>query len=341
MSKEDDDIVVSGDLALPLTEKQGFAPEEMVRCGECLRANPPTRTQCLYCGKALPVTDAGPARPKPQLRPLETWEKGYNCILIKAPDEKPNDQAVAEAANLLHLGVAELNRIIQSQGPLPLARAATQGEAGLIQQNVGRLGLDTVIVSDEELAIESSPPRRLRTLELLDDDLVLFPTIGAGKKIAWSEISLVLTGRLVAKQVETKERKRRGTERQILDARETANDEAVLDIYTHSRDGGWRILANSFDFSCLKDRKTLLARENFSVLTTLIRERIPNAEFNSSFQELRRSLELVWPSEQQTTSLGWRRERAGTYSTGGMEITSNESQFARFSRLCHFLKVTK
>lgn len=340
MSKDNENIVVSADLSLPQSEPQGFAPAQMVRCEECLRANPPTRVDCLYCAKALPLSEAGATRVRPSLRALEKWEQGYNCILVRSPDEGSSEQSIAEAASLLRLGVADLNRIIQWRRPLPLARAATQEEAELIQQGVGRLGLETMIVSDEALALEAAPPRRLRTVKLLESNLVVLAPSGEGKTIAWSEIRLVLTGRLFARQVETKERKRRGAEKQILDARETSNDEAVLDFYTQSRDGGWRILANNFDFSCLEERKTLLASDNFAILTTLIHERTPHAEHDNSYHGLRRSLELVWPSEQQTSSLGWRRDRAGKYSTGEVAITSNESQFTRFSRLCHFLKVT-
>lgn len=340
LPKDDENIAVSVDLSLPQTELQGFAADQMLRCEECLRANPPTRVACLYCGKALPASEGHEAQAKPSLRQLEKWEQGYNCILIKSPAESLNDQTTAQAASLLRLGVADLNRIIQAPRPLPLARAATPDEAGLIQQSLSRLGLETMIVSDQTLALEASPPRRLRTIELLENDLVVHPTFGEGNRIPWGEIKLVIGGRLFAKQVETKERKRRGAEKQILDARETTSDEAVLDIYTQSQDGGWRIMANNFDFSCLGERKTLLAAENFTTLVMLIKEHAPGAEHDLSYHNLRRSLELVWPSEQQTSSLGWRRDRAGKYSTGEVAITSNESQFTRYSRLCHFLKVT-
>ena len=340
MPKDNENIAVSADLSLPQTEFQGFTADQMVRCEECLRANPPTRVACLYCGKALPASEGNEAQAKPSLRQLEKWEQGYNCILIKAPTESLNDQTTTQAASLLRLGVADLTRIMQAPKPLPLARAASPEEAGLILESLSRLGLETMIVSDQTLALETSPPRRLRTIELQENDLVVHPTLGEGNSIPWGEIKLVTGGRLFAKQVETKERKRRGAEKQILEARETTTDEAVLDIYTQGQDGGWRIMANNFDFSCLGERKTLLASENFTTLVMLIREHTPDAEHDLAYHKLRRSLELVWPSEQQTSSLGWRRDRAGKYSTGEMTITSNKSQFTRYSRLCHFLKVT-
>ena len=345
MPKDNENISLFADLPVPPAEPQGFAPEQMVRCDECLRANPPTRVECLYCGKALPLSEANPSQPKPLLRPLERWEQGYSNILSKFPAEGLSDQSIEQAAAFLRLAVADLNRITLARKPLPLARTGTPEEALLIERGLGALGLETIIVSDQALALEASPPRRLRTIELLEEDLVAYPNSGAGSveghRIPWSEITLVVTGRLFAKQVETQERKRRGSEKQIIDARETSSDEAIADFYTQKQDGGSRIMANNFDFSCLGDRKTLLARENFATLINLIREHASGAEHDDSYNTLRRSLELAWPSEQQTSALGWRRDRAGKYSTAEVAMTSNESQFTRYSRLCHFLKATQ
>ncbi len=338
MPKDNENIPFFADLPLAPAEPQRFAPGQMVRCEECLRANPPNRVDCLYCGKGLPASGANSAQPKPSLRPLEKWEQGYNNILIKYPAEELSNQAIEQAAGLLRLGVADLNRILLARKPLPLARAATPEEALLIEGSLGALGFETMTVSDQALSLEASPPRRLRTIELLENELIVHPTVGDEVRIPWNEVRLVVTGRLFAKQVETKERKRRGSEKQIVDSRETSTDEAIVDFYVQAQDGGWRIMANNFDFSCLGDRKTLLASENFATLIKLIRDYASSAEYDDSYNTLRRNLELVWPSEQQTSSLGWRRDRAGKYSTAERAMTSNESQFTRYSRLCHFLK---
>lgn len=337
LPKDYENIPLFIDLPSSQPEAERFPPDQMVRCDECLRANPPTRIACLYCGKDLP---ANPATAKPSLRPLEKGEQGFNSIMIRSPEDGLSQPSLEQAAAVLRLGVADLTRIVLSQKPLPLARAASREEAVLIEQSLSALGLETVIVPDDSLALEALPARRLRTLELLDEGFIAQPTSGEGKQIAWTEINLLVVGRLFAKQVEVRERKRRGVEKQIVDARETTSDEAVLDLYTHERDGGWRIMANNFDFSCLGAGKTLLSGENFAILSGLIRARATGAEYNDAYNNLRRNLELVWPSEQQTSALGWRRERTGKYSTGEVAMTSNESQFTRFSRLCHFLKVT-
>jgi hypothetical protein len=242
-----------------------------------------------------------------------------------------------QAAGCLGLEVDNLRQIFLARKPLPLARKATQEEAVLIERSLGGLGLDTMMVSDQALGLETSPPRRLRTLALSDNELIAYQSSGSPVAVPCSTITLVITARLFARQVAFKERKRG---KEIVDASETSSDEAVLDIYTKKQDGGWRVLANSFDFSCLGDRKALLAGENFLTLTNLIRDRAPHAEHDHSYNSLRRVLELVWPSEQQTASLGLHRDRKGKYSTSEIAVTSNEPQFTRYSRLCQFLKAT-
>jgi hypothetical protein len=223
---------------------------------------------------------------------------------------------------------------------LPLARPATLDEALLIERKLRDIGLETVIVSDADLALERAPPQRVRALEFLETEVIAYHLASAGTtRISWSEVTLVVMARLFLRQVEIRERKSRRAENEILDATEVTTDEAVVDLYTEKQDGGWRIAANSFDFSCLASRKTLLAVENFSTLLRVIRERVPQAEFDDSYLPMRHALEPVWPSDRQTEARGWRRDRPGKYSTGEVIVSNNESQFTRYSRLCHYLKL--
>ena len=101
-----------------------FAPDQMVRCDECLRANPPTRVNCLYCGAVLPHDETTVALKKPALRPLEKWEQGYNNILLP-PVANLTAADLVEASDLLRLRAEDLGRILASATSLPLARAAT------------------------------------------------------------------------------------------------------------------------------------------------------------------------------------------------------------------------
>jgi hypothetical protein len=70
LPKDSENISFFDELPQP-TEPLGFSHQQMVRCDDCLRANPPTRVTCLYCGYALPQTEASVALAKPTLRPLE------------------------------------------------------------------------------------------------------------------------------------------------------------------------------------------------------------------------------------------------------------------------------
>ena len=125
----------------------------------------------------------------------------------------------------------------------------------------------------------------------------------------------------------------RRAENEILDTSQFFKDEAIFDLYSSSHEQTWRIGANSFDFSCLQEQKSLVAGENLKRLRELIASKTDSLGLDDSYNDLRAVLELVWPPDQETQSLGWRRERPGKYSLGAATINSNETQFTRYSRL--------
>ena len=104
------------------SEPQGFAPDQMIRCDECLRANPPTRINCLYCSVPLPHTETSARLRRPVLRPLEKHELGYNTIVLSG-SETLADETIAEAATLLKLKPDELGRILAEGAAMPLVKA--------------------------------------------------------------------------------------------------------------------------------------------------------------------------------------------------------------------------
>ena len=340
MAKDNESLPVFDDGPLQPTEPQGFSFEQMVRCDNCLRANPPTRVNCIYCGTALAVTETTAALQKPVLRRLEQWEQGYNNILVPTEGLALNEELLRKVGELLRLGAENVNKIFTWKKSLPLARAASEDEARLIERKLRDFGIETIIVSDSALGADPLLPRRARTLELADSELVVFDLAGAAaSRIAWRDLVLLAAARLFVRQFETRERKSNRAENEILDASETSTDESVVDLYSSEQDGGWRVAANNFDFSCLGSRKTLLARENFATLLDVLREHAPQVEFDDSYDTVRQTLEPVWPSEQQTEARGWRRHRPGKYSTGDVTTITNESQFTRYSRLCYYLKI--
>jgi len=335
-SKDPNDLLFAFDSSVSPSELHPFAPGEMVRCEECLRANSPTRVACLYCGAALPATSVKTAAVQAAARTPDQGEPAFNLILTSG--STISDDSIEKAAAILRLNANELTRIVQAEVALPVARAASHEDAEEIKRALLEFGWQTQIVSDESLAIESSPQRRLRTVEIHPDHLVVYPTTGEEKHFAWTDLNLLISARIFTTQVEVKERKRRGGSNSLLDSSETTADEAVLDLYTQNDAAGWRILANNFDFSFLSKAKSLVAGENFNFLLRSLREHAPAAEFDDTYVGVRRSLELVWPSPQQKSSRGWRRERAGKYSTNELAVTTNESQFTRYSRLRRLLK---
>jgi hypothetical protein len=318
---------------------RSFSPSEMLTCVTCLRANAPTRTSCLYCGGALPVSMASANSQRPTLRPLEKWERGYNTILAPHQAGRINEESLREIAGLLRLDASDLKRILETDEWLPLSRAATFDEASLIERNLARLGLRALTVSDEDLREEALTPKRIRAAELIQETLVLHPTGGGeAHSLSWSEVLLLVAGRLMVRKVASAERQGRrkgGSEHELANASETYADEAVLDIY--SANGGWRIAANHFDFSCVGQQKSLIAAENFLTLVSIMRARASLATYDDSFTRVRRELARVWKPEQNVEARGLKRERPGKYSTETLTTSDNEAQFTRYALLRHYL----
>jgi hypothetical protein len=322
------------------SEPRGFAPEQMVRCEACLRANPPTRTSCLYCAAQLPTNEANAPLQKPTLRRLEKWEQGFNVILMPGGAAHPTDEALQATAQLLRLTFNDLKRIIAAQEPLPIALASTPEEAALIERKLSESGMKAFVVADYELDGAEAAAKRVRALELTESALVLSQSGGGeSSRVAWAEIKLMVTGRLFVREIEVEERKGRGSENEILDAREISADESMLDIYTAQDQGCRRIAADSFDFSCLGPEKKLIAAQNFSTLVETLRARATEAVYDDSYNGVRHGLKAVWPLEQQTESRGWRRRRPGQVSTEAITRIDNESQFTRYSRLRRYLQL--
>lgn len=335
------------------TAARPFAPEQLVACESCLRANAPTRMSCLYCGATLPQTAESEKLRRPSLKKLEEWEQGFNVILLPRGERAPAPESVDEAASLLRLDASRLAEIVDARRALPLARASSAEEAELIVRRLGALGLSAEVFADEELARQ---PSRVRALTLEEDALVCWPGLGAGpRRIAWAEVLLLVRGRIVTKRVEIEERGKKVKGRgEIVETREIAGDEAVLDIYaapqsetyspseqseTSSQSGPqseedcFRVMADNFDYSCLGEHKRLLARDNFVTLVETLRALARSAVFDDEYTSTRALLSAAWPPAERTASLGLRRERPGRLNTEAAILVTNEAQFTRYSRL--------
>lgn len=313
------------------SEPQGFTPDQMITCDECLRANPPTRINCLYCSVPLPITESSVRLRKPILRRPEKHQLGYNTIYL--PSKAISVDAIREAAGLLKLKEPDLARILGEGIPLPLARTASREEAELIVDRLQGLGFGIVTLVDEGVV------RRVKSMAFDESQLMI--NVGHPKDevaVPWSNIVLLVPARLIEKRVEVKEVKSRRAENEILNTSEFFSDQPVIDIYLSTSSETWRVSASGFDFSCLGSDKALVANENLIRLQRRLVAKATNARLDDSYNRLRPLLDLVWGPEQETKSSGWRRERPGKLSLGMATINSNESQFTRYSRLLYYVR---
>jgi len=302
----------------------------MITCDECLRANPPTRINCLYCTVPLPITEESARLRRPILRRPERHQLGYNTIYL--PGKQPSAaDTINDAAALLKLKEPELERILAAAVPLPLACTASRDEAELIEKRLHSLGFQVVTLVDEGAV------KRVKSMAFDESQLVLNADHPQDElAVAWSNILLLVPARLIEKRVEVKEVKTRRAENEILDTSEFFSDQPVIDIYLSTRSETWRVSASGFDFSCLGPDKALITNENMTRLQRRLVEQATSARCDDSYNRLRPVLDLVWGPEQETKSSGWRRERPGKLSLGMATINSNESQFTRYSRLLYY-----
>ena len=313
------------------SEPVGFTPDQMIRCEECLRANPPTRINCLYCNVQLPVTESSARLRKPVLRRPEKHQLGYNTIVLPG-SEMLAPEVIGEAASLLKLKDADLERILAERVPLPLARTASREESELIFDRLQSLGLRVLTLVDEGAV------RRVKSLAFEESRLVINPNHPKDEMaVPWSNVLLYVTARLIEQRVEVHEVKSRRAENEITNTSEFFTDEPVIDIYFSTDSETWRVGAAGFDFSCLGSEKALIANENIVRLQRRLIAHATGARFDDSYNSLRPVLDLVWGLEQETKSRGWRRERPGKLSLGMATINSNEPQFTRYSRLRHYV----
>jgi len=268
---------------------------------------------------------------KPILRPPDKHELGYNTIVF-AVNEAAKPDTIAAGASFLKLKQEDFERLLAERVPLPIARTASREEAQFVSDRLAELGFEVLTLADEGTVV------RVRSLSLADAGLVINPGQATNEiDVLWSNIVLIVSGRLIEKRVEVKEVKTRHPENEILDTSELFSDEAVIDLYASTNCETWRIGANGFDFSCLGSEKSLLANENFTKLRHLLTTRASTARVDDSYNRRRSLLDLVWGAEQETKSSGWRRERPGKLSIGMATIHSNENQFTRYSRLLYYL----
>lgn len=317
--------------SMPLTSAPvGYSPEEMSQCGNCGKWNPPDRFRCLYCGGELTVADSGRHPERLKFRRPETWEAGFNVILL--PAQAVGDASIAKAAVLLGSEPKVLDRMVKIGEPLPAARVEGRREAETLEARLREYGFVTRVVADEDLSGDD-PPVRLRRLDFTAAGIDIYP-FNTDERIstAADELRLLVVGSLVESK-NTITEKRKGAKRKLLDEVQTARDEQVLDIYTATSKKGFRVPTHGFDFSSLGSGRSLVAAENLSRLAKRLSEIGPHVRFIDSYDSVREMLEPVWETETRSDSLGLQRSGFGKVDFGKRSTTSNLRQFTLFSRL--------
>ena len=321
-----DDEIATVDGIPVMSETIGFTTDKMVACSNCGKQNPPNRLNCLYCGKALEL----PAETAfgLQFRPaeIEDWEPGVNIVVR----ERVDPAAVESLGSTVFLDENLLASVGETEVPFPLIRVRGD-EADEILSRFASAGVAAVLVDDKDLR-HQQPPVRLKGLRLGEDtvEFRLFNSDDAAKFDA-SEIVLIVTGAIFKSSSEaTLKTKKKETKR--VDEKFAASDHSVIDIYTAADKAGFRILPHGFDFSCLGERKSLLAVENFAALKVMLRESFPQAIFDETYISKTSILDQVWPRTVENTSKGMHRVGLKVARSVG-ESVSNEEQFTRYSRM--------
>ncbi len=185
----------------------------------------------------------------------------------------------------------------------------------------------------------AKPMRTVRALEISNDKLVVHSVDDGDVTVWWADLILMVQGRLVVNRVEVEEKRRRGRAK-LLRTRELFADEPLLDLYLSGDEPGWRISANSFDFSCLEGDKAATTFENWASLVSALQRRAPDALADNSFHTLRPLLAKLGPAAPADT----RRERRRTIRgkiDAHITVTTNEAQFNCYSRLRHRLELLR
>jgi hypothetical protein len=325
------DETISASTPTDAPKPRAFSASELVQCGACARANPPTRANCLYCGAVLEINELNLA-PATAQETETSSDVSFHVVAIAAVQIA--EPALSQLAELLNVKPAELRSLRTHPAGAPMFAVNSEKQAQIVAERLGEHGVRTQIISDKQLALET-PPVAVSGLEIRDDAVV--GTLGRSNQTvaaSWDEITLIVSGRLYFETREIDQKRTRA--QQVIDEREILIDEAVLDIYARGDDHGWRIRAGNFDFSCLGQNKKLTAFENFTSLTSLLREHATAAVFDEWYVRLRGALNGVWPTESSARAKERRRTAFDKFESSVTSI-DNQLQFTRYSRLLRYL----
>jgi hypothetical protein len=306
-----------------------FGSEELIACEICERQNPPNRMKCLYCGAELSNFD--PKLVRPALDKLETHEKGIN-VLLRSAASGISEEQISAAARLLKLETDSLSEILRNEKSLPLVRVRTESEVNVVRERLRDLGIETSTLTDETFAL-GVPAIRLRSMRFEENELglVLYNQDDI-RKVAKSEVFLVVTGSILERRLATSESLKRSKSK-VLETEEIATDEQIADLYIRSRQIPFRIVSTGFDFSFLGNEMKLLAKENFGAMLRRLSKWSNDIKFDDDYLKCRAALSNVWEVDESYDSRGVQRNGFGKFKFESATSISNVSQLDRYSRL--------
>jgi hypothetical protein len=315
-------------------DKIRFRPDEMIECGSCGKRNSPNRVACLYCAAILDLPERVHGNLK--FRRLESWEKGFNIVIIPDVMTAP-ETAAATIAELLSVDAEPAARFLKGKRPFPVARLESNRHARSVNESLTARGIRSVTVTDQELA-DDRPPLRLRGIEFGDCELILFPLNTGGElRIRTDDVELMVSGVILESKTETTHRRRSG-KNEALDEFQSSSHEPLIDLYTKNYKEGFRIRSGGFDFSSLAAEKTVLAAENLKRFVSKLVSLAPDAMVIDDYLSVRRALDVVWEPEIRKDTQGVQRSGLGKFNVNNVSIYSNLQQFTKYSRLQrHFL----
>jgi hypothetical protein len=313
------------------TQPRALTASELVACPACSRANPPTRANCLYCGAvvgtSVEATTSTVSSPVPGIEA----EDIVNVVVVHA--RSAGLEVSAEVAQSLSLEPSELNSLLNGR-VAPLYATAATNQVHAISDKLRSVGIEPLTISDGQLNL-TTPPKHVAALAM-DGDALTASVRRTGEKILlpWDDLVLIVLGRLYFTTTEVEQTPDKS--KKVLDERQLTSDEAVLDVYSHADETGWRVRAGSFDFSCLGTEKRPIAFENFRALVDVLRRNATHAVCDDDYVRMRVALNKVWPLESRAGASERRRTLTRDVSATAT-VSDNDLQFTRYSRLLRFL----
>ncbi len=309
-----------------------FQADEMVSCKKCVRKSPPNRLRCVYCGENFDIGEIQTDLIKPNLRKLEVWENGYNLIYL-AKQRELNETEIREISKLFNLEKEFLTKFFEIGEFLPIARLEFLSEAKIVKETLAKKGLETAIVSDENLDLKN-PVKRLRKIEFEVEKLKLTLFNKAEIiEIAREDLVLIISGSIYEKTQETVQKYVKSKENKTLSVDETSKDDKIIDIYSGNDLNGFRVLTNGFDFSCLGNEMSFLAFENIVKIFEKLKKFAPDVKAVENYNKIRHLLGEIWEIEEIKDSRGVSKKGIGKFNLIKATLSTNLVQFTKFSRL--------